>query len=101
MLNLVSSLAYFPSLYLRRVAPIGQPGPLTENVYSGHDQCDWLFMIRKVAQTFFSGCCGIALRESYYRTWSVPSHVSLPPLYLRRVAPIGAQHREGREAALN
>ncbi len=34
------------------------------------------------------------------RTWSVPSHIPLPTLYLRRVAPNGAQHREGREAAL-
>ncbi len=34
------------------------------------------------------------------RTWSVPSHIPLPPLYLRRVAPTGAQHREGRKAAL-
>ncbi len=35
------------------------------------------------------------------RTWSVPSHIPLPPLYVRPVAPNGAQHQEGREAALN
>ena len=35
------------------------------------------------------------------RTWSVPSHIPLTPLYVRRVAPNGAQQQEGREAALN
>ncbi len=35
------------------------------------------------------------------RTWSVPSHVPFSPLYLRHVAPNGAQHREGRKVALN
>ena len=35
------------------------------------------------------------------RTWSVPSHIPLPPLYMRHVAPNGAQHQDGREAPLN
>ncbi len=38
--------------------------------------------------------------QNIIRTWSVPSHIPLPLLYLRRVAPTGAQHPEGREVAL-
>ncbi len=32
----------------------------------------------------------------FSRTWSVPSHISLPPLHLRHIVPIGAQPREVR-----
>ena len=32
----------------------------------------------------------------FSRTWSVPSHIPLPPLYLRRIALTGAQHREAK-----
>ncbi len=45
---------------------------------------------------FVSTCC-----FNLHRTWSVPSHIPLPPLYLRRVALNGVQHRECRGAALN
>ena len=39
--------------------------------------------------------------HSHTRTWSVPLHIPLPPLYLRHIVSKGAQHQEGRKAALN
>ena len=66
-------------LYLRRVAPSNRSwaeGPASARSSDWKilwwPWSDWLFtMIRKVAQTFYSGCYGMALRESYHEVFSV------------------------------